>query len=140
MHTNEVKGLRIAYRCGDMGSVAENFTEKGPPGWLSGPLPALRAADTEVNTCLIQLSCTGDLHIVNNSHNICIQRGSLRFFAISSLRHELFPTRTLKWPGHNCVKIMCNTLSTYHVQRVVCHLIGRDSSAITLVAPLPAVW
>ena len=37
---------------------------------------------------------------------------------------------TLKWPRHNGVKITCNTSSAYHVQRVVCHLVRRDSSAI----------
>ena len=51
-------------------------------------------------------------------------------FAISSLRRELSPTRTLKWPRHNRVKITCHTSSAYHVQRVVCHLVRRDSSAI----------
>ena len=40
------------------------------------------------------------------------------------------PTRTLKWPRHNRVKITCNTSNVYHVQRVVCHLVRRDSSAI----------
>ena len=49
---------------------------------------------------------------------------------MSSLRCELSPTRTLKWPRHNCVIITCNTLSAYHVQHVVCHLVQRDSSAI----------
>ena len=66
----------------------------------------------------------------NNDNNNCIQRRSSRFFTISSLHHKLSPTRTLKWPRHNRVKIMCNTSSAYHVQRVVCHLVGRDSSAI----------
>ena len=62
--------------------------------------------------------------------NNCIQRCSSRFFVISSLHCELSPTRTLKWPRHNCVKITCNTSSAYHVQNVVCHLVRRDSSAI----------
>ena len=51
-------------------------------------------------------------------------------FTISSLRHKLSPTRTLKWPGCNRVQITCNTSSTCHVQPVVCHLVQRDSSAI----------
>ena len=51
------------------------------------------------------------------------------FFTITLLRCELFPTRTLKWPRCNPVQIMCNTLSTYHMQHV-CHLARRDSSAI----------
>ena len=58
-------------------------------------------------------------------------KGAVRdFFTISSLRSELSPTRTLEWPKHNRVKITCNTSSAYHVQRVVCHLVRRDSSAI----------
>ena len=52
------------------------------------------------------------------------------FFTISSLRHELSPTRTLKWLGCNCVQIMYNTSSAYHVQRVVYHMLQRDSSAV----------
>ena len=38
---------------------------------------------------------------------------------MSSLRRELSPTRTLKWPGRNHVQITCNTSSAYHVQHVV---------------------
>ena len=53
------------------------------------------------------------------------------FFTISSLRCELSPTRTLKWPGRNRVNITSNnTSSAYHVQHVVCQLVRRDSSAI----------
>ena len=52
------------------------------------------------------------------------------FFTISSLCHEPSPTRTFKWPGCNCVQIMCNTSSTYYMQRVACHVIQRDSPAI----------
>ena len=61
-------------------------------------------------------------------NNKCIQRRSSRFFTISSLRRELPPTRTLKWPRHNQVKITCNTSNVYHMQHV-CHLVQRDSSA-----------
>ena len=50
-----------------------------------------------------------------------IQRRYLRFFTISSQRRELFPTRTLKWPGRNRVQITCNTSSAYHVQ-VSCYV------------------
>ena len=35
------------------------------------------------------------------------------------MRHELSPTRTLKWPGRIRVQIMCNTSSAYHMQHVV---------------------
>ena len=64
------------------------------------------------------------------NNNNCIQRCSSRFFTISSLCWELSPTHTLKWPKHNRVQITCNTLSTYHVQRVVCRLVRMDSSDI----------
>ena len=33
-------------------------------------------------------------------------------------------------PGRNCVQITCNTTNAYHVQRVTCHVVRRDSSAI----------
>ena len=47
-------------------------------------------------------------------------RGAIRdFFNISSLRHELSPTRSLKWPGRNRGQITCDTSSAYHVQHVV---------------------
>ena len=38
------------------------------------------------------------------------------FFTISSLRRELSPTRTLKWPERNRVQITCNTSCAYHAQ------------------------
>ena len=56
------------------------------------------------------------LIIINNNR---IQRRYSRFFTISSQRHELSPTRTLKWPRCNRVQITCNTPSAYHVQHVV---------------------
>ena len=52
------------------------------------------------------------------------------FFTISSVRRKLSPTRTLKLPKRNRVQITCNTSSAYHVQRVVCHLVRRDISAV----------
>ena len=52
----------------------------------------------------------------DNNNNSRIQRRYSRFFTISSQRHELSPTRTLKWPGCNHVQITCNTLNAYHVQ------------------------
>ena len=67
-------------------------------------------------------------HHHHHHHHHRIQRRISRFFTISSLRRELSPTRTLKWPRHNRVK----SSSTYHVQRVVCHLVRRDSSAIRI--------
>ena len=50
--------------------------------------------------------------------------------AISSLCHELSRTRMLKWPGRNCMQIMCSTLGTLHVQHVMCHVVLMDSPAI----------
>ena len=55
----------------------------------------------------------------NNNNNNCFQRRSLRFLTVSSQRHELSPTRTLKWPRCNHVQITCNTSSAYHVQHVI---------------------
>ena len=60
---------------------------------------------------------------------IILFRGAIRDCTISSLRRELFPTRTLKWPGHNREQIMCNTPSACHRQ-YVCQVVRRDSSAI----------
>ena len=37
-----------------------------------------------------------------------IQRRNSRFLTISSLRSEVCPTRTLQWPGCNCVQITCS--------------------------------
>ena len=54
-----------------------------------------------------------------HDNNNRIQKRNSRFFIISSLHHEPSPTRTLKWPGRNCVQITCNTLSAYRVQHVV---------------------
>ena len=59
-----------------------------------------------------------------------IERRISRFLTISSLRRELFPVGTLKWPGRNRVQITCNTSNAYHVQRTVCHVLRKDSSAI----------
>ena len=60
----------------------------------------------------------------DNNNNNRIERRKSTFFTISSLRRNLSPTRTLKWPGRNCVQISCNTSDAHHVQHVVyatCH-------------------
>ena len=57
--------------------------------------------------------------------------GTVQDFTSSSLRHELSPTHTLKWPGRFHVQITFNTSSAYHMQDAACHMVGRDSSAIT---------
>ena len=56
-----------------------------------------------------------------NNNNNRIQRRYSRVFTISSQRHELSPTRTLKWPGRSRVQITCNTSSAYHLQ-VLCYV------------------
>ena len=38
----------------------------------------------------------------------------------------------LKWLGYNHVQIICSTSSAYRVQRVVSHVVRRDSSAVQL--------
>ena len=48
-----------------------------------------------------------------------IQSRNSRFFTISSLRCELSPTCTLKWPGCNCVHMICNASSANHLQHVI---------------------
>ena len=49
--------------------------------------------------------------------------------AISSLRSEPFPTRTLKWYGRSRVQITCSTSSTYHVQHVVLRVTWYERTA-----------
>ena len=61
-------------------------------------------------------------------YNEHIERYKVRFFTVSSLRHELPPTRTLKWPGFSRVQITCNTSGTHHMH--MCHVVRRDGSAI----------
>ena len=65
---------------------------------------------------------------MSDNDNTRIERHSSRFMS-SSLRPNCLQ-HILEWPEHNCVQIMCNTLSTYHVQHVVCHVVRRDSSVI----------
>ena len=68
----------------------------------------------------------------NNDYNDCTEKHNWRVLQL--LHHcELSPTRTPKWPGRNDVQMTCNTLSAYHVQYIVCHVVWRDSSAISFV-------
>ena len=62
----------------------------------------------------------------DNNH---IQRHNLRFLTIFSLHREPSLTRTLKWPGRNCVQITCNTRSAYHVQHVMLHATWYEGTA-----------
>ena len=50
--------------------------------------------------------------------------------ATASLHREMSSPRTLKWTDGNRVQITYNTSGAYHVQRAVCHMARRDSSAI----------
>ena len=61
---------------------------------------------------------------------IGLKGAKFEIFTISSLHRELSPTRTLKRPGRNRARITCHTSSAYHVQRVVCHLVRKNSSAV----------
>ena len=62
---------------------------------------------------------------------LCIQRRkSSFFFTNSSLRWELSPSRTLKWPGRNRVQITCNTSSAYHAQHFVLRATWYEGPAI----------
>ena len=69
------------------------------------------------------------MYVNNNNNNNCIQRRNSRFFTISSLRRESSPARTLKWSGHNRVKITSNTSSAYHVQHVVLRVTWYEGTA-----------
>ena len=66
--------------------------------------------------------------IINNNNRI--QRRYSRFFTISSQRHELFPTRTLKRPGATVSKSRATHRALITCKcHVTCHLVRRDSSA-----------
>ena len=58
---------------------------------------------------------TAGCKATNANRQLLLERA---LFTISSLRCELPPTCTLKWPRRNRVQITCNTSSAYHVQRV----------------------
>ena len=45
------------------------------------------------------------MYVCNENNDNRIERRNSRVLTISSLRHELFPTRTLKWAGRNSVLI-----------------------------------
>ena len=62
---------------------------------------------------------------------IMVLYGAFRYFSTSPhCDRELSPTRTLQWPGRNCVQITCNALTAYDVQHSMFPLAQRDSSAI----------
>ena len=57
-------------------------------------------------------------------------RGAFRYFynLLTAPANCLQHVHSL--PRRNRVQITCNTLSAYHVQHIVCHVVRRDSSAI----------
>ena len=65
----------------------------------------------------------------SNDNNNDIEKCISRFFTVSSLH-------MLKWSGHNGVQIMCNALSPYHMQHVMCNVIRRNSLAVKLKSHL----
>ena len=95
------------------------FSEKERAGeFSSGPLISRRKKNPIL--CFIKkkseeekpatLFCRGRRYaeltvFSNNDNNNCSERRNSGFFTISSLRRELLPTRTLKWPGRNRVLI-----------------------------------
>ena len=99
-------------------------------GVCRGFVPDIQICGTHGRTDLVNATIISNAEEEEDDNDNCIQRRSSRCFTISSLCRELSPTRTFKWPWHNRVKVTCNTSNAYHVQRVVCHLVRRDSSAI----------
>ena len=76
--------------------------------------------------CVCVCVCVCDIVIVI----IALKGANFEIFTVSSLRRDLSPTRTLKWPRLYRVQITCNTSSACHVHQshVVCHLEQRVSS------------
>ena len=64
--------------------------------------------------------CCQCCECVNYSHSHDhIERCNLKLFVISSLRCELSPTYTLKWPGHNGMQIRSNTSGARYMGRCI---------------------
>ena len=87
-------------------------------GKMLGLLKSVHAERQKKRTPYIVLLMPWVLTQTDNNNN-SIQRRKSRFFTISSLRRELSPTRTLKWPRRNRVQMTCNASSAYLVQHVV---------------------
>ena len=97
------------------GSVSR---EGGGPGRVSLRVPDSHPS-AAAHTATPQVRSDAPNNNSNKKKENCVHRRNLRFFAISLLRCEPFPTRTLKWPGHNHVQITCNTSSVCHMQNVM---------------------
>ena len=61
------------------------------------------------------------LYSNSNNNNNRIQRRYSRFYIISSQRHELSPTRTLKWPGRNHVQHIGRFSRASVMLRAICY-------------------
>ena len=57
----------------------------------------------------------------DNNANDRIERGESRFLQSPHCAAKF--TNMFKWSGRNCVKIMGNTSSAFHVQHVICHVV-----------------
>ena len=84
----------------------------------------ITAATTTTTTTTTSIATT-------TSNNNRIERRNLRFLRSSNCDRNCRQHVPSSSPGHNGVQITCNTSSAYHVQPAVCHLVQRDSSAIS---------
>ena len=82
-----------------------------------------------------EMSCITlhSIFLFSNNNNNRIQKRKSRYFTISSLRHELAPTRTFKWPGRNRVQhierlITCNMSWNVGHNLRLCHWFYSKSS------------
>ena len=78
----------------------------GVAGWPGVSTVCLGAIASLSNPELASPRCVSARQIVSGDNNNSNrnQRRNSRFLTISSLRRELSPTRTLKWPGRNRVQ------------------------------------
>ena len=111
-------------------------------GWRPPPPPLLKGCrgaaacrhTTQYYTIIIiTVALKGAIRDFTESRNSRFYREA-QFEILQSLHCagnclQLSPTHTLMWPGCNCMQITCNTLSVYHVQHVMCHVVQLDSSA-----------
>ena len=60
-------------------------------------------------------------------------KGAIRAFYNIFTAPQTVTNTHAQIPGRSCVQITYNTSNAYHVQRVVCYVVGRDSSATKFV-------